>query len=271
MISPRFHRTYIWLTAILSVMTAFTSVAGIIHPDIYRPFTPDDIVPVAAGRDIISLAVAIILLFLFIPIRKGVERLWLIWVGLTGYLMSGYAIYSFEGVYNSFFIFYVAIWGLSLFNLIFFFYHADLSPFKNVVGKTIPANSIAAFLFFLVFLFGSFWVTMIFHSIQDQSVPQGNTLITMDLGFFLPLLFLAGILTVRKKTLGLFLTVVLLIRMAAFSISMFLGSLLGPFFEIPLETSRILIYAVIGLGSLACALFTFTRIGPVPEAISERQ
>ena len=137
---------------ILSGLAAFLTlgVAGysLLNLSVYRPSTPDTLIPGAASQDLVSFLAALGLLLCIGFIRRGRQIAWLIWVGLLGYLFYAYALYSFEGVYNQLYLFYIAIVGLVLYALIIFFMSADLNFIRPRPGKK-PPRKPAAVLFIL--------------------------------------------------------------------------------------------------------------------------
>ena len=83
------------------------------------------LLPGAMSQDIVSLMAAVGLLVCLWRMRRGAPRAWLVWVSLNGYLFYAYASIPFEQIYNPLYLVYIAMTGLTLYSLIFFFAWLD--------------------------------------------------------------------------------------------------------------------------------------------------
>ena len=185
---------------------------------------------------------------------------WLIWVGLLGYLFYAYALYAFDRVYNPFFLFYVAIMGLALYSLIFFFMEAPLNRSSVRPHSNPPRRATAVLLLALVMLFLTLWLSILLPAMGSRIPPEGNSIFVQDLAFFLPLLTIVAVLLWRRKPLGDALAVPLLVKVGTLGISVLIGALVAPWFGHPLNMGDMATYAALGLGPL---LF----IGPFLRAL----
>lgn len=249
-----------------AILTGIVSSIGIINPKIYLPMTPQEMLPGAVSQDIISLVAAMGLLAAILAIKKGFNRAWLIWLGFSGYLLYAYAIYSFDRVYNNFFLLYVAIFGLSVYIIIIFFKNADLACFEGTVKRSLPRKIVGAYFIILVLMFFMVWMSQILPGIQKHEPPVGNSIFVLDLSFFLPLLTIGAVLLLKKKPFGDFLAAILLIKIGTLGFSVFLGELLRPFFQQELDPPMIALFAFLGLGALFFAVIFLHRLGRLEEA-----
>ena len=242
------------LTYLLVILTFIVSLYSILNMHIYHPFVPDTLFPGTLSQDVVSLVVSILLLIVLIKLRNSSEKIYIVWAALIGYLLYAYGIYAFGGVYNMFFLCYIAIFSLALFTLIIFFSSVDLDYFVEVRTEHIPRRTFAVFLLLLAILFIVIWLKIIIPSMIDKVQPEGNSIFVFDLSFFIPLLVLCAIKLFQNKKLGFLLSGILLMKMGFLGFSVLLGGLIGPFFGQPLSIFQSILFAILGIGSFIFAI-----------------
>ncbi|MCD6329869.1 MAG: hypothetical protein J7M10_05905 [Candidatus Cloacimonetes bacterium] len=254
MLKNKYIKTLEVLTYFLVILTFIVSLYSILNMRIYRTFVPDTLFPGTLGQDVVSLVVSILLLIVLMKLRNSSEKIYLVWIALIGYLLYAYGIYAFDRVYTTFFLCYVAIFGLSLFSLIIFFSSIDLDYFIEIRTEHIPRRSIAVFLFLLGILFTFTWLKIIIPSMIEKIQPVVNSIFVFDLSFFIPLLILTGIKLFQNKKLGYLLSGILLMKMGFLGFSVLLGSLISPYFRLPFSILESVLYAILGIGSFIFAI-----------------
>lgn len=261
MVKEKWRKFIFVLSGISAVLTLIVSASGILDPDIYLPMTPENLIPGAVSQDIVSFisAIGIILSLLFA--KKGSDRAWLVWTGFTGYLLYAYGIYSFDRVYNFFFLIYIAIFGLALYSLILFFTYTDFRSFKRSPERKLPRRTAGAYLILLVIMFLMIWLSIIIPGMAKNNPPDGNSIFIFDLSFFLPLLVIAAFQLFRKIPFGDILASILLLKMGILGISVLLGELIRPIFSQVLDPPMIVIFTILGIGGLIFALLFLKRLG----------
>ena len=262
MIEARHRKSLFVLSVITSVITIAVSAAGIIYISIYKGIVPAKMLPGVMSQDIVSFISAFGLLVTMCLIKKGSGRAWIVWLGLTGYLLYAYALYAFDGVYNLFYLFYVAIFGLCVYTVIMFFIKADFSVFTTDYKKALPRKSAAVFLLVLTVMFLLIWMSMIIPGILANEPPAGNSIFVMDLSFFLPLLVICAFQLLHGRPFGDFLASVLLVKMGTLGFSVFLGELLNPLFGRGLHPPMIAVFALLSLGGIMFAVLYLNRLAP---------
>ena len=254
MIHSSHPRTLFFLSSLAACLTLVIAGYSLFDMSVYKPTTPDPLLPGAVSQDIISMVAAAGLLICLAAIQGGREMAWLIWVGFLGYLFYAYALYCFEGLFNPLYLGYVAILGLTVYALILFFAVANLDSVRPREGKRVPRRG-AAFLFLvLVVMFVMLWLSILIPAMQDLLAPDGSTIFVLDLAFFLPLLSIEAVLLFREKPLGDALSIPLLIKVGTLGLSVLIGTLLAPVFGQSLDLASIGIYALVGLGPLLFAV-----------------
>ncbi len=240
-----------FLSGLLSLIVLSVALAGVLQQGLYHPTTPEEFLPGAMSQDILSILVAISLLACLVLIRRGRELAWLVWAGLVGYLMYAYGIYSFDGVYNPLFLFYVAVFGLCVYSLIGFFAHADVRAVQVRSTEHGPPRIATAILFLLLTaMFLILWMGVLIPAMIARDAPQGNAIFVQDLAIYLPLMTLVAVLLLRKRPLGDALAVPLLVKASTLGLSVLLGTLLAPLYGDPFDLRSVAIYAVLGVGPL---------------------
>jgi hypothetical protein len=242
------------LSALAAIITLGVAGYSLLNLSVYRPSTPEGLIPGAASQDLISFLSALGLLLCIFLIRRGREIAWLIWVGLLGYLFYAYALYCFEGVYNQLYLFYIAIVGLVVYALISFFMAADLSTVHPRSNKKPPRRAAAILFLLLVVMFAALWLSIIIPAMGDRIPPEASTIFVLDLAFFLPLLTVEASLLFRSKPLGDALAIPILVKVGTLGLSVLLGTLFAPWFGQAIDWASVGIYALLGLGPLLFAL-----------------
>ena len=107
----------IWLSLAIAVLVLIASSAGIFIKSIYARETMVYAVQ-GFGQDIANL-VAVPTLFIAVYfVNKGSVKAFLVWMGVLITLIYAYVIYAFAVHFNSLFLVYVAILGLSFYTFL---------------------------------------------------------------------------------------------------------------------------------------------------------
>ncbi len=249
-----FHRPAERVLTALSIAIAAAVLAaagmGISYPDIYRPMTPDALLPGTLSQDIISLCAALGLVATLYYAHRRRQTAWLIWLGLVGYLFYAYALYAFEGVYNGLYLAYLFIAGASVYALISFFFCLDKDSVRYRHGAKPPRRALAVLFVLFVVMFVGLWMSILVPAMATHEAPAGGTIFVLDLGFILPLLGIEAVLLWRSARFGDILALPLVIKLATLGLSVLIGTLLGPVFGLPIAWEEVMVYAVLGIGPL---------------------
>lgn len=247
-----------WMSGALAGLAGAAAVSGLVVPSLYRPMTADALMPGVAGQDLLTVLAATGVSLCLLGVRRGAERLWLVWVGLVGYLLYAYALYAFERIYNPLFLVYVAILGLSVYSLIVFFRAADLKTVRATPDPAPPRTATGAFLLGLVALFVVMWLSMLVPALAARTPPDGSAIFVLDLAFFLPLLVIEGALLLRGSALGDALAIPVLVKLTTLGASVLLGTLLQPMYGVAIRVADVLVYGAMAFAPVV-ALIPFLR------------
>lgn len=172
------------------------------------------------GQDMIDLFLIVPCLlvtgFLF---WRGSKNAGQVLCGTLLYIAYTFTIYCFDIHFNSLFLLYCLCLGLSLYSAGYFIYRQYC---VNAGQIAFPQKSVLRVIgIYFIFISTSFyflWLSEIIPAIIHSSLPKSlletglvtNGVHVIDLSFFLPGIFIAGIVLLRKKRIGLVFAPVLL-------------------------------------------------------------
>jgi hypothetical protein len=161
-------------------------------------------------------------LFLGVPIllvalcfaRRGSVRGRFVLSGVTGYFLLTYLFYTAMAMYNIMFLAYVFLLSASFFTLVLTLFSYDISKIKTLIRSEKLVRIAGLFLLINGSLVALLWFSVVLPPLFDGSIyPKGlqhyTTLIVQgfDLGLFLPMAFVAGILARKKNAYGYLFTI----------------------------------------------------------------
>jgi hypothetical protein len=199
--------TWLWMSVAAALIAAAGNIAGLTAiGDVYAHETPA-FVNQAIAQDIINLAIvspAIIVLALLA--RRGTLAAYLAWLGAMSFTVYNYVIYTLSVHAGPLFLPWVAVLGLSLYALIGGLAAIDVSSVKARIAK-VPRRTAGWFLIIIAVLFTGLWLTDILPAVLSGQIPSGakelglpsNPVHVLDLAFYLPATFAAGILLLRNR------------------------------------------------------------------------
>jgi hypothetical protein len=170
------------------------------------------------GNDLITLVVGLPLLAISsILAFRGSLRGRLLLTGTLGFFLYTYMSMSMLTAYNSLFLVYVALFGLSLYAFILSMLSFDLSDLPNHFTEKLRRGWIAA----LMFTVGAFltlaWLGRIIPPLLNGTTPaleNTTTLViqAMDLVLIVPLAVLGGLLLLKRSAWGYLLASVFILK-----------------------------------------------------------
>lgn len=216
------------LSVVAAVLASATSLAGILWPATYARETPAWAVQ-AVGQDAANLLVVVVLLTGAERARRGSMRGLLVWLGCLLYLVYAFAIYSFAVHFNTLFLAYVAVLGLSFYALVGALAGVDMDSVAAPLRDHPQRRSAAALLVAIGVVFAALWLAQIVPHLLDHTTPADlaatglwtNPVHVLDLAFLLPAMIVVGVLLPRQHPWGLLLAVPMLV----FAVTMGMGIL----------------------------------------------
>ncbi|MGE5614549.1 MAG: hypothetical protein ACM3XR_09090 [Bacillota bacterium] len=163
----------------------------------------------AISQDIVTLCVGIpILIISLFLARKGLIKGRLLLSGTLGYFLITYMMYTFIAMYNKLFLAYVVLMSASFFAFVLTLPVPDIEKMSSYFSDKLPVRFAGGYLIFSTAMIGLLWLARVIPTLIDGSVPleveHGTTLTVQafDLAFFLPGIFLSGLLLIKKKPFG---------------------------------------------------------------------
>jgi hypothetical protein len=228
----------VWLATLVAVLALVAAGAGLFWPGGGGPFTfttlrgesvqiygqglyRHDTLFIGAlyrGQDVVMLVVGIPLLVLSALLyRRGSLRGGLLLMGTLAYFLYVYASMALGAAYNPLFLLYIALFSASLFAFVLAFVSLDRQALAARLSGQLPHRPIALFMFICGLLTLAVWLGPLLGSLMQGQPPKFlgsyTTIVTdvLDLGIIVPATFLAGVLLLRRATLGYLVTFALLV------------------------------------------------------------
>jgi hypothetical protein len=173
------------------------------------------------GTDGATLLVAVPLLVVaFVIYRRGSQRgRFLLVASLSWFLYNG-ASMALGAAYNSLFLAYIILFSASLFAFILVFTSIDLADLTSRFSPGAPRRGLAIFMFIAGLAPLVLWLGDVLGSLAQDKAPEllatNTTMVTyvLDLGVIVPVVFLAGVLVLRRAALGYVLALIMLVLLA---------------------------------------------------------
>ena len=208
----------LWLTLAIAVLVLIASSAGLFLNSLYARETMSWIVQ-TFGQDIANLVAAVALFIAVYFVNKGSVKAFLVWIGVLLALLYAYVIYAFDIHFNSLFLVYVAIVGLSFYTLVGSMIHIHLDSLQPYFAANTKARPVSVFLMTVAILFALLWLSEDIPALLSGKIPPSvteNGLLTnpvhvLDLGLLLPAMIITGVLLWRRRLLGYLLAIPLLV------------------------------------------------------------
>lgn len=213
-------RAYILASVATLGLTVVATGVGLFVPDFYRDAPV--ILPQIYGQDVLTLVVAVPALALSSYFAaQGSLRGYIIWLGVTGYLLYTYASYAFMTAFNELYLIYVALLWLTLFTFVGGIARLDARALKNAIGEP-SVQSYVGLQLLLVILIPFLWLSEILPatvagtpppSIAEAGLPT-SVIYSLDLGVIVPAFALSAYWLWKRRAWGYAFTAVLLVKIA---------------------------------------------------------
>jgi len=214
----KISKTALWLSVLVAFLVLLASGAGLFLKSLYARETMSWTVQ-AYGQDIANIVAAATLFITVYFVNTESVKAFLIWMGVLISLIYPYIIYAFAIHFNSLFLVYVAIVGLSFYTLVGSLIRINLNSLQAAFSATTKARLVSVFLLLVALLFSFLWLSEDIPALLTGKIPQSVTesgLLTspvhvLDLGLYLPAMIITAILLWRRKLLGYLLAIPLLV------------------------------------------------------------
>ena len=274
-----------WLIPAILVLAVFATLAGLWPaPAASYPLTTfrGEHVTIHAGglyywdtvssvaqmqaNDLVMLALGVPLLAIaYWLAQRGSLRGRLLMTGTLGFILYTYMSMCFGAAYNSLFLIYVALFGLSLYAFILSMLSFDLTALPQRFASGLPRRWIAGVLFFAAAFLTLAWLGRIAPTItQTQLPPLENTtslfIQAMDLALIVPLCVLAGVLLLQRSAWGYLLAAVALMKFLTMGLAVSLMGLNMARVGVPVSVVELGVFPLLTLLNLVMAILLLRHI-----------
>src|ERR1700694_805638 len=175
----KISKTALWLSVIDALLVLLASASGIFLTSIYARETPSWAVQ-GIGQDIVNLVAVMVLCIAAYFANNGSLKAFLVWSGVLLYLLYGYIIYAFDVHFNSLFLVYVAIVGLSIYALVGSVRHLHLNDLQASFPGTTWARAVSVFFLVLGMVFYLLWLREDIPALLAGNLPPSVTAGTLS-------------------------------------------------------------------------------------------
>lgn len=205
----KISKSILWLSVIDAFLVLIASISGIFLKNSYARETPSWALQ-GIAQDIVNLVAVVVLFLAAYFVNKGSIKAFLVWSGVLLYLLYAYVIYAFDIHFNSLFLVYVAILGLSFYALVGGMIHIHLDALQASFSVKTPVRLVSGFLLVLSIMFYLLWLREEIPALLTGTIPPNlaetnlptNPVHVLDLGLYLPAMLLTALWLWRRKPLG---------------------------------------------------------------------
>jgi len=205
---------------------AVSSSIGLFSKDFYVAETLNWQIQ-AIGQDMVDLFLVtpVLVLFAFLNM-KGKNLALSTCAGILLYIVYTFLIYSFAVHFNSLFIIYCLILGLSFYSCCYIIW-ITIAQIRKAATLSATMKYTAIYFLTVAILFYILWLSQIISPTLQNTVPQDlreiglftNPVHVIDLSVCLPGIFLAGIFILKKKPIAFFIAPAILTFMILMDIT----------------------------------------------------
>lgn len=214
----RLTRRYVVASTLTLVLAVVVTGVGLFVPAFYRD--AEVLLPQMYGQDLLTLFVSVPALAIALySAYQGSLRGYVVWLGVTGYLLYTYASYAFLTAFNELYLVYVALFALTLFTLIGGIARIDPTVLKEALDDH-SVRGYVAFQALVAGLLALMWLADVGPaslagtrppSIAETTLPV-PVIQSLDLSVVIPSFALSAALLWKQRAWGYVFTGVLLVK-----------------------------------------------------------
>jgi hypothetical protein len=214
------RRPFLVASVLTLVLTVLATGVGLFVPEFYRDHPT--LLPQVYGQDLLTLGAGVPALAISLYYaHRGSLRGYVVWLGVTGYLLYTYASYAFMTAFNELYLVYTTLLWLTLFTFVGGMIHLDAASLKRA-HSAVSVRPYVGFQLLVVALITSLWLSEILPatlsgeipaSIADPGLPT-SVIYAFDLGVIMPAFVLTAYLLWKRRAWGYAFTGVILVKVA---------------------------------------------------------
>jgi len=254
------------LSIALAAVVAVASYFGIFVSGTYERETAS-LAAQGVGQDIVNLflAVPLLILSLIFMLRKC-RFAFFIYGGTVFYILYSYVIYSLGIHFNSLFLLYCIILGLSIYSFILLAHELSTRDIKEWFNNKVPVRADGFYLLFVSLMFYFLWLKEIIPAVLNNTIPKSvsdykllvNPVHVIDIAFVLPGLIIIAVMLMKKNRYGYILTPIALVFVIILAVALAAMVVMEKVRELSDEGSVAVIFVVLAVIS-ALFLFLFLK------------
>ncbi len=191
-----------WL--ILAALSLVAAAVGVVKPSVYDGVVSDAIIPGVFTQDILAIVSSVLLAALALVSKEHQLRSRTVVHGLIMFFFYAYGIYSIEQLYNWLYPFYLAIFGMSLFVLIYSIATVPRDAARALAVRPSVRIAGAAYGILIAVMFTTIWLVRLVPLIQaGNRIEFTFSIFIIDLSFVMPAFVIAAIMALRRDHIGL--------------------------------------------------------------------
>jgi hypothetical protein len=213
-------RTTFTLSSCVILLAGAASTVGLVVDDVYAG--PVSVAEMLRGFDLVTLIVVVpALIVAQWGTRRGSERAQLMSAGLLAYVVYTYAYHLFGTGFNDVFLLHIAVFGASVFALVFSVSGLDMRALADATLRRVPRRLVSGVLGLLAASLGGMWIYSCVRFALTGDVPVGSALvepdgivhlgIALDLALLVPAYAVAAVQLWRGAVAGFVLASVMLL------------------------------------------------------------
>jgi hypothetical protein len=192
----------LWFIVAILALTA--SIVGLVNSSVYDGVISESIEPGVFTQDVFVVIASAVLILLVFTGREFQLRKRVVAYGILGFLFYAYGIFCIERIYTWLYPIYLAIFGVSLFTLI---YGMSTVPKGAVAGlKVRPSIRIigAVYGILIAVMFNVIWFSQLVPILQEgKRIEFMYSIYIIDLSLVMPAFVIAAIMAIRRHHIGL--------------------------------------------------------------------
>ncbi|MGC9471512.1 MAG: hypothetical protein ACP5D1_08205 [Bacteroidales bacterium] len=256
-----------FLTGLSALLALYASLRGILNQDLYTEVAEAGtissfLVTGSLAQDIILLPTALLLLFLTIRfLWKPSLKILILNLGLISFIFYGYGLYVIQGQYTDLYVMYLAIFGLSLYTIIYGLLAIRWDETSSTTLSKPLRASLAAFLLLIPLVLIPVWLALIFPDIITHTPSDTYAVFILDLCVVFPALVIIAWLLFANRPAGNILGGLAIIKAFTICLSVAFGEWFQGFTgDQPINTGMLAIFLPLTLVSLAMVIWYFNQL-----------
>lgn len=196
-------RRAVW--AVAALLTLGAAGLGVADPALYDGLVEEPYLPGTYSQDAMSVAAAVVLLYVAWAARTFRPKLELVALGLLGYLAYAYGIYVIERVYNGLYLVYMAIFAAAFWALVYQALALSRRTGRVNLPKRVRLASASGALL-QPLMFYPLWIAMLLPLMAArEKIETIYSVFILDLCLIMPAFLILAVSAFRRRKQGLLL------------------------------------------------------------------